>query len=47
MLHVDEGRDAAKEDLKRNKELYAKIEKATLAKLRGGEAPESIGTTVP
>src|SRR5271169_3897493 len=38
-----QGRDAAKEELKRNKELYGKIEKATLAKLKGGEAPESIG----
>jgi len=43
---VAQGRDAAKEELKRNKELYAKIEKATLAKLKGVEAPESIGTTV-
>jgi recombination protein RecA len=43
---VAQGRDAAKEELKRNKELYARIEKATLAKLKGGEAPESIGTTV-
>ncbi|HEX4141429.1 MAG TPA: DNA recombination/repair protein RecA, partial [Candidatus Methylacidiphilales bacterium] len=40
---VGQGRDAAKEELKRNKELYAKIEKAALAKLKGGEAPESIG----
>jgi recombination protein RecA len=43
---VAQGRDAAKEELKRNKELYAQIEKATQNKLRGGEAPESIGTTV-
>ena len=43
---VGQGRDAAKEELKRNKELYGKIEKATLAKLKGGEAPESIGATV-
>jgi recombination protein RecA len=40
---VAQGRDAAKEELKRNRELYAKIEKATLLKLKGGEAPESIG----
>jgi recombination protein RecA len=45
-VQVAQGRDAAKEELKRNKELYAKIEKATLAKLKGVEAPESIGTTV-
>ena len=43
---VGQGRDAAKEELKRNKELYAKIETATLKKLKGGEAPESIGVTV-
>jgi recombination protein RecA len=43
---VAQGRDAAKDELKKNKELYAKIEKATLAKLKGGEAPESIGVTV-
>jgi recombination protein RecA len=43
---VGQGRDAAKEELKRNRELYGKIEKATYAKLKGGEAPESIGTTV-
>ena len=45
-MQVAQGRDAAKEELKRNKELYAKIEKATLKKLAGGEAPESIGVTV-
>jgi len=40
---VAQGRDAAKEELKKNRELYGKIEKATLLKLKGGEAPESIG----
>src|ERR1700685_1650874 len=40
-----QGRDAAKEELKRNKELYGKIEAATLKKLAGGEAPESIGSS--
>ena len=44
-VQVAQGRDAAKEELKRNKELYAKIEKATLKKLAGGEAPESIGSS--
>jgi recombination protein RecA len=44
---VGQGRDAAKEELKKNRELYGKIEKATLAKLKGGEAPESIGVTAP
>jgi recombination protein RecA len=42
---VSQGRDAAKEELKKNKELYAKIEKAIQKKLAGGEAPEVIGST--
>ena len=45
-VQVAQGRDAAKDELKRNKELYGRIEKAALAKLKGGEAPESIGATV-
>ncbi len=40
---VAQGRDASKEELKRNRDLYGKIETATLKKLKGGEAPESIG----
>jgi recombination protein RecA len=43
---VGQGRDAAKEELKRNKELYGKIEKATLKKLAGGAEPETIGSSV-
>src|SRR6201996_2778052 len=43
---VGQGRDAAKEELRKNRELYGKIEKAALKKLAGGEAPESIGTSV-
>jgi recombination protein RecA len=39
---VAQGRDAAKEELKRNRELYGKIETATYAKLKAGEAPEKI-----
>jgi recombination protein RecA len=42
---VGQGRDAAKEELKKNRDLYGKIEKATLARIKGGEAPESIGVT--
>jgi recombination protein RecA len=42
---VAQGRDAAKEELKKNKELYGKIEAATHKKLAGGEAPESIGSS--
>jgi recombination protein RecA len=42
---VGQGRDAAKDELKRNKELFAKIEKATIAKIKGGDEPESIGVT--
>jgi recombination protein RecA len=45
-VQVAQGRDAAKEELKKNKELYGKIETATLKKLAGGEAPESIGSSV-
>jgi len=42
---IAQGRDAAKEELKRNRELYGKIETATLKKLNGGaEVPDSIGT---
>jgi recombination protein RecA len=42
---VSQGRDAAKEELKKKKELYGKIEKAIQKKLAGGEAPEVIGAT--
>ena len=38
---VAQGRDAAKEELKRNRELYGRIETATYSKLKGGNAPES------
>jgi len=40
---VSQGRDAAKEELKKNKELYGKIEKAIQKKLAGSEAPEVLG----
>jgi recombination protein RecA len=42
-VQVAQGRDAAKEELKKNKELYAKIEKATQKKLAGSETPDVIG----
>jgi recombination protein RecA len=44
-VQVAQGRDAAKEELKKNRELYGRIEAATLKKLAGGEAPESIGSS--
>ena len=46
-VQVAQGRDAAKEELKRNRELYGRIEKATLRKLAGGDAPESVGSSAP
>ncbi|MCE0497613.1 MAG: recombinase RecA [Methylacidiphilales bacterium] len=45
-VQVAQGRDAAKEELKKDKELYGRIEAATLKKLASGAAPESIGTSV-
>ena len=40
---VAQGLASAKEEIKRNRELYEKIEKATLKKVSGGEVPDVIG----
>ena len=43
-VQVAQGRDAAKTELKQNRELYKKIEAATLKKLNGGgEKPDVLG----
>jgi recombination protein RecA len=45
-VQVAQGRDAAKTELKQNRELYKKIETATLKKLNGGgEKPDVLGAT--
>ena len=42
---VAQGLASAKEEIKRNRELYEKIEKATLKKVAGGEVPDVLGAT--
>jgi recombination protein RecA len=41
---VGQGRDAAKEELRRNKELYGKIEAATLKKLKEESGEIEVGS---
>jgi hypothetical protein len=45
-VQVAQGRDAAKTELKQTRELYKKIETATLKRLNGGgDKPDVLGGT--